>query len=103
MHPQEFKKIANRFHGDIKVAQGVPFSIAALEDFIIIGSSDGSVRLFDTNEIEIRVLFEKGLKGNGVTSLDIMRLKEDRNLFVVTGHAKGHVALYEIKGLLPYH
>ena len=47
MHTKLFKKIADRFHGDIKIAQGVPYSIAALEDFIAIGSSDGSVRLFD--------------------------------------------------------
>jgi hypothetical protein len=42
-----YTKIADRFHGDINVAQGVPYCIAALEDFIAIGSSDGSVRLFD--------------------------------------------------------
>ena len=45
-----FKKIANRFHGDVQIAQGVPYSVAALEDFIAIGSSDGSVRLFDHSE-----------------------------------------------------
>jgi hypothetical protein len=50
------EKIANRFHGDIQVAQGVPFCIAALEDYVAIGSSDGSVRLFDSQETEIRVL-----------------------------------------------
>lgn len=50
MHGADFKKIANRFHGDIKVAQGVPYSIAALEDILAIGSSDGSVRLFDNSE-----------------------------------------------------
>jgi hypothetical protein len=47
MHMQLYDKIADRFHGDVKVAQGVPYSIAALEDYIAIGSSDGSVRLFD--------------------------------------------------------
>ena len=50
MHMKVFKKIADRFHGDVQVAQGVPYSIAALEDFIAIGSSDGSVRLFDHSE-----------------------------------------------------
>lgn len=50
MHNAVFKKIAERFHGDIKVAQGVPYSIAALEDILAIGSSDGSVRLFDNSE-----------------------------------------------------
>ncbi len=69
----------------------------------MIGSSDGSCRLFDAAEQEIKVLFEKSLKQNGATSLDIMRLLEEKNLFVVTGHAKGHIALYEIKGLLQHH
>jgi len=49
-HAKLFSKIAERFHGDINVAQGVPYSIAAIEDFIAIGSSDGSVRLFDHSE-----------------------------------------------------
>ena len=42
-------KIADRYHGKeaVQVAKGVPYSIAALEDLIAIGSSDGSVRLFD--------------------------------------------------------
>lgn len=56
MHMEQFKNIAARFHGDVKVAQGVPYSIAALEDIIVIGSSDGSVRVFDNTEQEIKVL-----------------------------------------------
>jgi len=99
MSASVFDKIANRFHGDINFAQGVPYCIAALEDFIAIGSSDGSVRLFDSTEKEIRFLFDKGLKGNAVTCMDVMRIGVERNIFVVTGHTKGQVALYEIKGL----
>jgi hypothetical protein len=66
-----FPKIANRFHGDVKVAQGVPFCIAALEEFIAVGSSDGYVRMFDANENEIKVLHEHKLKGNAVSCLDL--------------------------------
>jgi hypothetical protein len=69
-HMTNFPKVANRFHGDVKVAQGVPFSIAALEEFIAIGSSDGFVRLFDANEHEIKVCHEHKLKGNAVTCVD---------------------------------
>jgi predicted nucleotide-binding protein len=98
-----FPKVAKRFHGDVKVAQGVPFSIAALEEFIAIGSSDGYVRLFDANEHEIKVCHEHKLKGNAVTCVDVQRLKEERNVFVVSGHIKGHVALYEVKGLLQHY
>ena len=49
-HTKLYEQIADRFHGDINVAQGLPYSIAAVEDFIAIGSSDGSVRLFDHSE-----------------------------------------------------
>lgn len=55
MHFKLFDKVANRFHGDVKVSQGVPYCIAAIEDFIAIGSSDGSVRIFDANtETELK-------------------------------------------------
>jgi len=100
MHMKLYNKIADRFHGDIKVAQGVPYSIAALEDLLAVGSSDGSVRIFDHNEREIKTLVDKQVKSQAVTSLDIKRLKENRNIYVVSGHAKGHIVLYEIKGLL---
>ena len=59
IHSKQFKKIADRFHGDIKFAQGVPHSIAALEDIIAISSSDGSVRVFDNSEQEVKVLTDK--------------------------------------------
>ena len=48
MHFKEFGKIAARFQ-DAKVSSGVPYCIGALEDFIAIGSSDGSIKLFDSN------------------------------------------------------
>ena len=101
MHNNLFKKIADRFHGDINVAQGVPYSIAAVEDFIAIGSSDGSVRLFDHSEQEIKTLFDKSVKAQAVTCLDIKRIDKNNNIFVVSGHQKGHLAIYEIKGLPP--
>jgi hypothetical protein len=47
MSQRLFDEIADRFHGDVGIAQGIPYSIAALEDLIIIGCSDGSVRLYD--------------------------------------------------------
>jgi hypothetical protein len=100
MHMKLFKQIADRFHGDIKIAQGVPYSIAALEDFIAIGSSDGSVRLFDQNEQEIKTLMDKSTKQNAVTCLDFKRIGPQKHIYVASGHIKGQVALYEIKGLL---
>ena len=100
MHMKLFKKIADRFHGDIKIAQGVPYSIAALEDFIAIGSSDGSVRLFDQSEQEIKTLIDKSIKQSAVTCLDFKRIGPDQHIYVVSGHIKGQVSLYEIKGLL---
>jgi hypothetical protein len=69
-----FEKIANRFHGDVQIAQGVPYSIAALEDFIAVGSSDGSVRLFDHSEQEIKALFHRSVSESAVTFLDIKRI-----------------------------
>ena len=100
MHMKLFSKIADRFHGDIKIAQGLPSSIAALEDFIAIGSSDGSVRLFDQAEQEIKTLTDKSIRQNAVTCLDFKRIGASRHIYVVSGHSKGHVSLYEIKGLL---
>ncbi len=54
-----FDQIADRFHGDVGIAQGIPYSIAALEDLIAIGSSDGSIRLFDDTEQELKILTDK--------------------------------------------
>ena len=84
-----FRGIADRFHGDVQVAQGVPYSIAALEDFIAIGSSDGSVRVFDLEEQEISVLSDKKVKGSAVTCLDIKRIGELKDIYVISGHLKG--------------
>lgn len=100
MHSKQFKKIADRFHGDIKVAQGVPYSIAALEDIIAIGSSDGSVRVFDNSEQEVKVLTEKKLANMAVTCLDMKRIGEKKEIFVCSGHSKGQICIYMIKGLL---
>jgi WD40 repeat protein len=78
----------------------VPYSLAALEDFIAIGSSDGSVRLFDHGEQEIKTLIDKTVKNNAVTCLDIKRIDKNQNIFVVSGHQKGAIAIYEVKGVL---
>lgn len=84
----------------MKVSQGVPYCVGALEDFIAIGSSDGSVRLFDTHsENELKIITTKEVKGNAVTCLDIKRVKGDHLLHIIAGHAKGQVVLYEVKGL----
>ena len=66
-----FRSISDRFFGEDEVAQGVPYAIAAIEDFIAVGSSDGSVHLFDLSEQEITVLQDKKIKQNAVTCLDI--------------------------------
>ena len=35
-----------------------------------------------------------------MTFLDIRRIGPDKNIYIVSGHLKGQIALYEIKGLL---
>lgn len=100
MSDKEFKQIANRFHGDVNVAQGVPYSIAALEDFIAIGSSDGSVRLFDNYEKEICCLTDKKVKSSAVTCLDMKRIGPEKVVYIVSGHLKGQLAIYRVEGLL---
>ena len=78
----------------------MPYCIASLEDFIAIGSSDGSVRIFDQrDEAEIKALTTKDLKSNAVYSVDIKRVKGSNLLHVIAGHSKGNVSLYEMKGL----
>lgn len=105
MHFKLFDQVANRFHGDVKVQQGVPYCIASLEDFIAIGSSDGSVRLFDANtehELKIITTKEMKMKNNAVTCVDLKRVRGDHLLHIIAGHAKGQVVLYEVKGLPKY-
>ena len=81
------------------MAQGVPYAIAAVEDFIAIGSSDGSVHLFDHSEQEITVLHDKKIKGVAVTCLDIKRIGPLKHIYVIAGHMKGQMALYKLEGL----
>ena len=61
MSQKLYDGIADRFHGDVGIAQGIPYSIAALEDLIAIGCSDGSIRLFDDTEQELKVLIDKSV------------------------------------------
>ena len=82
------------------MSSGVPYCIGALEDFIAIGSSDGSIKLFDSNtEQELKSIGSKDMKNNAVTCLDLKRVRGPNLLHVVAGHAKGQVVLYEVKGL----
>lgn len=46
------------------------------------------------------MLCEKSLAKNAVTCIDIKRIVSTGNIYVVSGHNKGQVAIYEIKGLL---
>jgi WD40 repeat protein len=64
----------------------------------VIGSSDGTIRVYDNYERELKVLMDKNVKGSACLSVDIKRMKGN-NIFVATGHAKGQVSLYELKGL----
>lgn len=48
----------------------------------------------------MKVLSEKSLAKNAVTCIDIKRIVSTGNIYVVSGHNKGQVAIYEIKGLL---
>lgn len=41
---------------------------------------------------------DKSVKNSAVSCIDMKRIKND-NIFIVTGHVKGQIALYEIKGL----
>jgi hypothetical protein len=76
----------------------VPYSVAALEKFIAIGSSDGTVKFFDDQERELKIIGDKSVKNCAVTCLDMKRIRYN-NIFIITGHNKGQIALYEIKGL----
>jgi hypothetical protein len=99
-----YEQIAEKFHGDIGIAQGIPYCVAAVEDLIAIGCSDGSVRLFDDTERELKVLIDRSIgQNNPVTCIDIKRFVTTQNIYIVTGHAKGQVVIYEIKGLLSQH
>lgn len=103
MHFKLFDKVADRFHGDVKVQQGVPTCIAALDDIIAIGSSDGSVRLFDSkDEAETKIVVAKDMKGVAVTCLDLKRIRGNQSLFLVAGHVKGQISLFEIKNLAKF-
>lgn len=100
MHSRVFKKISDKFHGDDLVSQGVPYAVAALEDFIAIGSSDGSVRLFDHSEQEITILRDKKIKNSAVTCIDMKRIGREKHIYIGAGHMKGQVVLYKVEGLL---
>jgi hypothetical protein len=68
---------------------------------VAVGSSDGGVRVFDQHERELKLLQDKSVKGVPVISMDMIRMR-DTSIFIVVGHQKGQVVLYEIKGLRAY-
>ena len=105
MHLKMLTHVSEKYHGDPRAPQGIPYSVAALEQYIAVGSSDGATRLFsffDNAERELKTLCEKALKNVAVMHLDMKRSRNG-NVFVVTGHSKGQLCLYELKGLRPYH
>ena len=67
---------------------------------MVVGSSDGSIHLFDQNEQEITILGDKKIKGSAVTCLDIKRIGPSKHIYIVAGHMKGEFVLFKIEGLL---
>ena len=63
-----------------------------------IGSSDGGIRVYDQHEREIKLLQAKEVKAVPVMSLDLIRMRE-ASIYILAGHQKGQIVLYEIKGL----
>ena len=58
MHFKEYNQIAFKFHGDAKVAQGVPYCIAALENIL----HNGTVRTGSENSGFVRTAVRNGPK-----------------------------------------
>jgi hypothetical protein len=56
------------------------------------------VKFFDDQERELKIIGDKSVKNCAVTCLDMKRIRNN-NIFIITGHNKGQIALYEIKGL----
>lgn len=79
-----------------------PTCISCLEDYIALGFADGSVRLYDSAERELKVLSDKSTKGFEVTCIDMKRVDKAQNVFVLCGHNKSQLSVYEIKGLVQY-
>ena len=102
MLPKTFMKISQGFKGEgTQMTHGFPYSIAALEDFIAIGSSDGHVRLFDSSEQQICAIHDKKrVKSSPVTCLDFKRIGENKDIYIVSGHMEGQLAIYKVEGLL---
>lgn len=44
-------------------------------------------------------MFDKNFKNNAVTSVDMKRLRQNKNVYLAVGHAKGQYVLYEVRGL----
>ena len=51
--------------------------IASLEEYVGIGTAEGTVRIYDSTETEIKVLQDRSVKGNPVTCLDIQRVDQN--------------------------
>lgn len=74
--------------------------IGSLEEYVAVGTAGGEVKLYDSSETELKILTDKSVRGNPVTCLDIKRVDKGQNVFVVCGHSRGHISLYEVKGLV---
>jgi hypothetical protein len=74
----------------------LPMCIGSCEDFVCVGFSEGSLRLFNFQQTELKQMTDKSVKNNAITCLDIQRLEKTQNLYIVCGHAKGHISLFEI-------
>lgn len=77
----------------------MPYSLAALEKYVAIGSSDGSVRFFDEHEKELKIVTDKSVKNSAVSCIDMKRIKHN-NIFIVSGHVKGQISMYELKTVI---
>lgn len=77
-----------------------PTCICSFEEFIALGFADGSARLYDSAERELKVLSDKSVKNSEVTCIDMKRVDKSQNVFALCGHSKSQLSVYEIKGLM---
>jgi hypothetical protein len=71
-HQKIFKKVFDKYSNH--KTHGEPLCIASFEEYLCVGSSDGSVRLYDGQEQEIKCLVDKSVKGYPITCIDMKRV-----------------------------
>ena len=86
-HQKIFTKIAEKCVVPGRKEQST--CIASLEEYIAVGTNDGTVRVFDSTEFEIKTLSDRTVKGHPVTCMDMKRVDKNQNVFVVCGHSRG--------------